>query len=211
MAPEVRQAEPQAGSPRSRPIAYLDGMTPQVTHVRAEQPGDEPAIRRVQQAAFPTPAESQLVDDLRRAGRISISLVAVVDGEIVGHIAFSPVTIDTCPIDTATIEAGKGPPGGLGLAPLAVLPQRQHLGIGTALGHAGIGECRRLHAPYVVVLGSPIYYARFGFATAAHWNLLDQYQGGPALQAIELVAGAIPAAGGLVRYAPEFAIFAPDA
>ena len=190
-------------------------MTRHSPLIRAEQAGDEPAIRRVQQAAFPTPAESQLVDDLRAAGRLTISLVAIVDGEIVGHIAFSPVTIETAAIETATIDANSSAsataPTGLGLAPLAVMPDWQRHGIGTALGHAGMSECRRLGVPYVVVLGSPIYYARFGFAAAARWNLLDEYQGGPAFQAIELIAGVIPAEGGLVRYAPEFAIFAPDA
>ena len=137
----------------------------------------------------------------------------VEDGEIVGHIAFSPVTIETAAIETATIDANSSAsataPTGLGLAPLAVMPKWQRLGIGASLGHAGMDACRRLRAPFVVVLGSPIYYARFGFSAAARWKLLDEYQGGPAFQAIELIAGAIPAAGGLVRYAPEFAIFAP--
>ncbi len=189
-------------------------MTRQSPLIRAEQPGDEPAIRRVQQAAFPTPAESQLVDDLRAAGRLTISLVAIIDEAIVGHIAFSPVTIEAAAIETAAIDANSSAsataPTGLGLAPLAVTPDWQRAGIGTALGHAGMDSCRRLPAPFVVVLGSPVYYARFGFAAAARWKLLDEYQGGPAFQAIELVAGAIPTKGGLVRYAPEFAIFAPD-
>ena len=183
-------------------------MTRQSPLIRAEQPGDQPAIRRVQQAAFPTPAESQLVDDLRAAGRLTISLVAIIDEEIVGHIAFSPVSIDAATID-ANGSVSTSSTGGLGLAPLAVMPKWQRLGIGASLGHAGMDACRRLRAPFVVVLGSPIYYARFGFSAAARWKLLDEYQGGPAFQAIELIAGAIPAAGGLVRYAPEFAIFAP--
>lgn len=188
-------------------------MTRQSPLIRTEQPGDEPAIRRVQLAAFPTPAESQLVDELRAAGRLTISLVAIVEGEIVGHIAFSPVTIETTAIETRTIDANSSASAtshaGLGLAPLAVMPAWQRHGIGTALGHAGMDACRRLRAAFVVVLGSTIYYARFGFAAAARWNLLDEYQGGPAFQAIELIAGVIPAEGGLVRYAPEFAIFAP--
>ena len=128
---------------------------------------------------------------------------------------FSPVTIDPATIDRAPTVANPcasaARPFGLGLAPLAVLPQRQGLGVGTALGHAGMDECRHLQTPFVVVLGSPIYYARFGFAAAARWNLLDEYGGGPAFQAIELVAGAIPAGGGLVRYSPEFGSFAPNA
>jgi putative acetyltransferase len=141
---------------------------------------------------------------LRSAGRLTISLVAIVDGEIVGHIAFSPVTIEAHSCSTSAWASG------LGLAPLAVRPQHQGTGIGTALGHAGMDECRRRQTPFVVVLGSPEYYPRFGFATAAKWNLLDDYQGGAAFQAIELVAGAIPTTGGLVQYAPEFAIFGPE-
>lgn len=178
--------------------------------IRAELPGDEPAIRRVQQAAFPTPAESQLVDDLRRAGRLTISLVAILDNDVVGHIAFSPVTMEAAS-NGHTNNSTAASAVGLGLAPLAVLPDHQRSGIGTALGHAGTAECRRLQVPFVVVLGSPVYYPRFGFSAAARWQLLDEYEGGPAFQALEFIAGAIPAGGGLVRYAPEFAIFAPDA
>ncbi|MGD9646167.1 MAG: GNAT family N-acetyltransferase [Pirellulales bacterium] len=167
--------------------------------IREEWSGDEVAIRQVHQAAFPTSAESRLVDELRRAGRLTISLVAIADEQVVGHVAFSPVTLEggdaralACP---------------LGLAPLAVLPPWQKLGVGSALVKAGLEQCRRLSAGYVVVLGSPAYYGRFGFSPAANWNLSDDYQGGPAFQAIELVAGAIPPQGGRIRYAPEFALF----
>src|SRR5688572_13289980 len=118
--------------------------------IQAEQPGDETAIRAVHDAAFPGPLEGRLVDDLRRAGRLTISMVAVVDEQIVGHIAFSPVTV------------GDGAVG-LGLAPLGVLPTMHGRGIGSALAEAGLARCRDLGTGFVVVLGSPAYYGRFGF------------------------------------------------
>ncbi|HUQ72359.1 MAG TPA: N-acetyltransferase [Planctomycetaceae bacterium] len=165
--------------------------------IRDEQPGDEAGIRRVHQAAFPTELEGQLIDDLRRAGRLTSSWVAKYDDDIVGHIAFSPVTVG----DNQR---------GLGLAPLAVRPERQRQGIGGALIRAGVAACRHRDAGFIVVLGDPAYYGRFGFQPASQWQLADEYGGGDAFQALELIPGSIPAAGGLVRYSSEFAIFGPD-
>jgi putative acetyltransferase len=138
------------------------------------------------------------VDDLRRSGRLTISLVAECDNGIVGHIAFSPVTIDDIPC-------------GLGLAPLAVRPDRQRQGIGGALIRAGVEACRSRRARFVVVLGDPGYYGRFGFQRASAWQLVDEYEGYAAFQVLELIPGGVPVGGGLVRYAPEFSIFALDA
>jgi putative acetyltransferase len=163
--------------------------------IRAERPGDEDGIRRVHDAAFPGPLEGQLLDELRRAGRLTISRVAVIDDQIVAHIAFSPITI-----------AGKVV--GLGLAPLAVLPAFQRQLIGSILVTDALGECVAIGARFVVVLGSPVFYGRFGFEPASHWNLSDEYQGGEAFQALELIPGSIPAGGGLVQYASEFSVFA---
>lgn len=161
-----------------------------MTLVRAECAGDAAAIARVVEAAFPGPAEARLVEALRGAGRLAVSLVAEVEGEVVGHIAFSPVCV-----------AGAG--DGLGLAPLAVLPAHQRRGVGAALVRAGLAACAA--AGFVVVLGDPAYYARFGFAPASRWGLSDEYGGGEAFQAIELRSGAIPTGACLVRYADEFA------
>ena len=157
--------------------------------VRPERAGDGEAIRAVLVAAFPTPAEATLVDALRAAGRLRASLVALETGTVVGHVAFSPLSA----------------PGGLGLAPLAVLPARQRHGIGERLVRAGLEACCAAGAGFVVVLGAPAYYGRFGFAPASRWALRDEYGGGDAFQALELVPGALPAGLGLVRYAPEFA------
>jgi putative acetyltransferase len=163
-------------------------------NIRPEQPGDADAIRAVHEAAFPTPAEGALVDALRHSGRLTLSLAAVADGQIVGHIAFSPITV-------------AGHAAGQGLAPLAVQPDHQRRGIGGRLVREGLSWCRKAAVPFVVVLGSPVYYGRFGFGPASRWGLSDEYGGGAAFQAIEFSAGSMPVGGGLVKYAPEFAAF----
>ena len=145
-------------------------------------------------ASFPTADEARLVDALRASGRLSLSLVAVESDAIVGHVAFSPVTLP-------------GAGGGVGLAPLAVLPSFRRRGIGAALVREGLVHAERAGVQFVVVLGEPAYYGRFGFRPAARWALRDEYHGGDAFQALELRPAAVPAAGGLVRYAPEFAAF----
>lgn len=162
---------------------------------RPERPADILGIHAVHARAFPTGAEAALVDALRASGRLGPSLVvcdagADALGHVVGHIAFSPVSAPTH--------------GGTGLAPLAVVPEARRHGVGAALVRAGLEACRLAGYRFVVVLGDPAYYARFGFEPASKWGLSDEYGGGDAFQAIELVAGAIPEGGGLVRYAPEF-------
>jgi putative acetyltransferase len=162
--------------------------------IRSEEPADADTTRAVHRAAFPTPAESALVDDLRQSGRLTVSLVAIEDGQVVGHVAFSPVTV-------------AGSSAGLGLAPVAVLPGSQRQGVGASLVRAGLAACRAAAVPFVVVLGSPHYYGRFGFEAASRWGLSDEYGGGAAFQALELVPGSIPVNAGLVKYAPEFSRF----
>jgi len=163
-----------------------------VARVRAEDPGDREAIAAVHVAAFPTAAEARLVDALRAAGRLSVSLVAEVEGRIVGHVALSPVEL-------------AGASRGAGLAPVAVLPGFRRRGIAERLVREGLAACERSGCGFVVVLGEPAYYARFGFLPAARFGLRDEYAGGDAFQALELRAGALPGGGGDVRYALEFA------
>lgn len=156
--------------------------------VRPEIPADLPAIYRVHASAFRTDGEARLVDALRKTGKLTVSLVAESAGNIVGHIAFSPVT----------------PGGGVGLGPVAVAPDFQRRGFGAQLIREGLDACRKAGATFVVVLGDPAYYGRFGFVPASRWGLHDEFGGGNAFMAIELRPGSIPTGGGLVQYAPEF-------
>jgi putative acetyltransferase len=160
--------------------------------IRPERPDDVPGIHAVHAASFPTDAEARLVDLLRAAGRLRVSLVAEVDRRVVGHVAFSPVTAASGAV-------------GIGLAPVAVVEAYRRRGIAADLIRAGLEACRAAGFGWAVVLGEPAYYARFGFRPAAEFGLIDEYGGGPAFQAMELHAGNLPVGAGLVRYAPEFA------
>ncbi|MCC6419825.1 MAG: N-acetyltransferase [Gemmataceae bacterium] len=160
--------------------------------IRFERPTDAEGIHAVHAAAFPASDEARLVAALRAAGRLTVALAALAGERVVGHVAFSPVSI----ADSS---------GGVGLAPVAVLPEVQRQGIGSRLIRDGLAAAREAGCGFVVVLGDPRYYGRFGFVPARRWNLHDEYGGGDAFQALELCPGSIPAGGGLVRYAPEFA------
>lgn len=161
--------------------------------IRFETSADVAAVRAVHIASFPTMLEARLVEALRDNGRLSLSLVATESEAIVGHVAFSPVIVS-------------GNSGGVGLAPLAVQPAFRRRGLGAALVREGLVSAERAGFLFAVVLGEPAYYSRFGFEAASRWALRDEYQGGEAFQAVELRSGALRAAGGLVRYSPEFAL-----
>jgi putative acetyltransferase len=160
---------------------------------RSEQPADHDGVRTIHRTSFPTDAEARLVDALRTGGSLCVSWVAVDEGVIAGHVAFSPVTVT-------------GATDGVGLAPVAVLPAFRRRGIAEKLIREGLEACERLDFGFVVVLGDPTYYRRCGFLPAAGWGLSDEYGGGEAFQALELQTASIPTGGGLVRYAPEFAV-----
>jgi len=168
-------------------------------NIRAETSADLAAIHQIHLAAFPTSAEARLVDALRAAGRLSLSLVAEHRGAMVAHVAFSPVTLDEYP----NLE------GGLGLGPIAVVPDRQRQGVGSALMRAGLAASAAAGAAFVVVLGEPAYYGRFGFVPGTRFGLQNQYSAGDAFMALELNAGSLQALAGMVRYAPEFAAVEP--
>ena len=162
--------------------------------VRAETAEDIPALRRVNELAFGQPNEADLVDALRAAARPHISLVAASEGRVVGHIFFSPVTLEA--EDSASLI--------LGLAPMAVLPEYQRQGIGSRLVREGLEECRRMGCDVVVVVGHPGYYPRFGFAPASRKGLRCEY---PVPDEVFMVAELKPDAlrgRGLVKYRPEF-------
>jgi putative acetyltransferase len=150
----------------------------------------------VHRRAFGADGEPRLVEALRQAGHLTVSLVAVLDGAIVGHVAFSAVTID----------APSRPIVGLGLAPVGVLPDLQRRGIGSALIRAGLAQCREKRAPFVVVLGHPGYYRRFGFKSAAEWGVGNEYGAHDEFMALEYSAGSITSPAGVARYLPEFSL-----
>ena len=164
--------------------------------LRCETPEDIPAIHHIHTAAFGRPNEADLVDALRQHNALTISLVAVQDGRLVGHIALSPVTIAS---STAIIAA-------LGLAPMAVLPAYQRQGIGSQLVEAGLTACH--HTPYgvVVVLGHPHYYPRFGFVSARPMGIVWEHDApDEAFMVKEIQEGALLQTRGVVKYRPEFA------
>ena len=164
-------------------------------HIRTERPEDIPGIRHVNQAAFDTAAEADLVEALRQQAHPIVSLVAV-DGEaVMGHILFSPMTL----LSRADMQI-------MGLAPMAVLPGRQRQGIGSALVRTGLEECRRLGFGAVVVLGHPDYYPRFGFVPASTFGLKSEYDvPDDVFMALELSTDALRDRAGTIRYHPAFA------
>ncbi|HEY4293303.1 N-acetyltransferase [Luteibacter sp.] len=165
-----------------------------MTDVRAATAADLDAIVGVHRAAFCREAEAGLVKRLVQAGRDTISLVAVDDEDVVlGHVLFSPVTVEEG-------DDGKA----LGLAPVAVLPDHQRQGIGRTLIEEGIGACFVRDARAIFVLGSPAYYAGFGFAKASSHGLHDAFQGGNAFQVLALTVDGLGDYRGRVDYAPEF-------
>ena len=139
--------------------------------------------------------EARLVDRLRASGKISLALVAEENARILGYVVFSKVVTNA--------EAAEL--GALAVAPLAVVPAFQRLGIGSALVSAGLERCRLQRQARVLVLGDPVYYARFGFVPAARFDLKCPFPApGNAFMAIELEPGAFAGVSGTVRYGHEF-------
>jgi len=124
--------------------------------IREEKPSDISAIFHLTKAAFEhhpfgDHTEQFIIDALRTANALTLSLIAEDEGNIVGHVAFSPVSISG------------GSRDWYGLGPISVLPKLQKQGIGTSLINEGISWLKSLGAEGCVLLGSPVYYERFGF------------------------------------------------
>lgn len=163
--------------------------------IRLERPGDIAAIHAVNSAAFDTPFEADLVDRLRQVADPFVSYVATVDDDLVGHILFTPVVVANQARELS----------GVGLAPMAVLPEHQRSGIGSLLVEAGLEACRSAEHGFAVVLGHPEFYPRFGFQRASTWGLsYEQPVPDEAMMALELRPGALDHAGGVIRYHSEF-------
>jgi putative acetyltransferase len=163
--------------------------------IRTERTGDCPAIRRVLEQAFGKPDEADLVDALRRRDAVILSLVATVDDQVVGHILFTPVTIEG---EGSSFHA-------VGLGPMAVLPPYQNKGVGSKLVCDGLQKCGEAGHEIVVVVGHPNYYPRFGFTSAKSRGIQWEFDvPDEVFMVIELREGGLAGRKGVVRYQPEF-------
>ena len=163
--------------------------------VRHEERQDIAAIRYVNEQAFGGAGEANAIDALRDRGVAMLSLVAVIDDRVVGHLLFTP----------AAIESADHTWPALGLAPLAVLPEYQRQGIGTALMKAGLAECAQLGHERIIVLGHPAYYPRFGFQRASQYGIRFEFEApDEACMILALSPGALDGVSGVAQYQPEW-------
>ena len=165
--------------------------------IRPEKKSDYIAIHKVNELVFGGRAEADLVDDLRKTDSFipELSLIAILNQEVIGHILFTQIGIKT---KKRVISA-------LALAPMAVLPEFQNKGVGTKLAVRGLDDCRRLGHSIVVVIGHPGYYPRFGFLPARERGLEVPFPvPDEAFMVMELVPGALKAAQGEIIYPPPF-------
>lgn len=163
--------------------------------IRTETNADYAAVREINIRAFGQPTEAGLVDALRSSCGEAVSLVAVENDTVVGHILFTPITID-----------GTSVTGGMGLGPMAVAPEKQRSGIGSTLVREGLRKVRRAGCPFVIVLGHPMYYPKFGFMPASRHGLTSQWSGVPdeAFMILVFKRGVLEGVRGVVRYREEF-------
>jgi putative acetyltransferase len=162
-----------------------------VIEIRPEQANDIPAIRHVHREAFQNDQEGNIVDALRIGDGTLLSLVATVDGEVIGHILYSSASV--------------GALAGAALGPMAVRPTWQRLGIGSRLVEAGNRMLRESGCPFVVVVGHATFYPRFGFTPASRrgitceWNVPDEV-----FMLLPLDEQAMQGVSGQVAYCREF-------
>ena len=165
--------------------------------IRPETPADAAAISALTTAAFAGAehsdgTEAQIIERLRAANALLLSLVAERDGQILGHVAFSDVTI------------GGHDRGWVGLGPVSVAPGAQAGGIGSALIRAGLAQLQAQGRKGCVVLGDPAYYTRFGFSADLAARFASPFAG-EHLMAMMLDPAAVWPVAGRADYAPAFA------
>ena len=160
--------------------------------IRQEAVADAAAINIVNISAFEGEAEAKLVIALRQSRDFipDLSLVADIDGRVVGHILLSRIHLQYPESDVAV----------LALAPMAVVPSQSHRGIGSALVRAAIAQASSTGERAIMVIGRPSFYARFGFASIAKWKMRHSLPvPTEAVQALELSKGGINH-GGVINY-----------
>ena len=166
--------------------------------IREEKSGDEDAVRKVVESAFGKPDEAAIVDALRAAGKVILSVLAELDGRVVGHVLFTRMLVEP---DGPSLNA-------LALGPLAVAPDFQRQGIGRALIAGGAERCRGLDADCIFLLGEPAYYSRSGFRPAVESAITlregEKLSTRPSFQVLELRPGALGDAERVVSFQPEF-------
>ena len=163
--------------------------------VRDEQACDRVQVRKVNEGAFGRSDEADLIDRLRVERAVLLSLVAELDGQIIGHILFSRITVETA----------QGAVAAVSLAPMAVLPGHQGRQVGSQLVHRGLARLRDGGERIVLVLGHKHYYSRFGFSCEKARNLASPFPP-EAFMALELSDGALSGVNGAVRYAAAFGL-----
>ena len=164
--------------------------------IRQEQSKDLKTIREVNRRAFGQTQEADLVDKLRQNYHELLSLVAVRQNEVVGHILFTPVTIQSA-ARTAR---------GIGLAPMAVLPEYQRQGIGSKLVRSGIEQLKKRQCPFIIVLGHAGYYPKFNFEPASRYGIRSEWEVEDGTFMILLLnESEMQGISGVARYLPEFA------
>lgn len=165
--------------------------------IRQETPADVEAVKNVHQLAFGRPDESALVESIRQSDSYipELSFVALIDDQIVGHVLFSIVHIDTEP----------EPKRVLALAPLAVRPDYQRVGVGARLTHHGLAEAKARGWDAVIVLGQPSYYPRFGFQPSHEFGIESPFplNDPSAFMVMEMAEDALENCSGMVVY-PDF-------
>jgi putative acetyltransferase len=163
--------------------------------VRRERPEDREQVFRVNVLAFEDDTEAKLVDLVRPIARPLVSLVASLEGRIVGHILFTPVTV----------ENTTKPVVPMALGPMAVVPEHQRGGIGSSLVYAGLEECEAAGADAIFVVGHAEYYPRFGFEPAASFGLRFKSEAfDPHFFVRETRPGVLDCMSGYVYYLPQF-------
>jgi putative acetyltransferase len=160
-----------------------------------EDSEERSVIHSINKTAFGSQDEADLVDELRAAGAVLVSLVAEIQEQIVGHILFSRMSIET----------PGGPVQAAALAPMAVLPEHQRRGIGGQLVRHGLNLLRDRGEQIVIVVGHPNYYPRFGFSCEKTLSLEGPFPQ-DAFMAMELHPGALEGVRGTVRYPAAFRI-----